>query len=61
MAKLGSSVTEFIRGESVHAKLNHLTLMELNNIRPLLPNAMNQVQRLIKNENNVTVVNSQDF
>lgn len=46
MAKLRSSVDNFIKNEGTHAKLDHLTLLELNTIRPLLTGALNHMHYL---------------
>ena len=45
-AKLRRSVDGFIQGGFLHSKLNHLQLIELNSVRPLLPHAFDQVNRL---------------
>lgn len=45
-AKLRKSVDGFIQGGFLHSKLNHLQLIELNSVRPLLPHAFDQVNRL---------------
>lgn len=45
-AKLRKSVDTFIQGEYLHAKINHLQLIELNTVRPLLPHAFDQINRL---------------
>ncbi|ESO07225.1 hypothetical protein HELRODRAFT_76714 [Helobdella robusta] len=45
-SKLRSSVDAFIRSDATHAKLNHLTLMELNTIRPLLTKSLELMQQL---------------
>ena len=39
-------ITSFTQSGELHAKLNHLQLIELNNVRPLLPHAFDQIQRL---------------
>ena len=46
MSKLRTSVVAFVKSESMHAKLDHLTAMEINSIRPLLPHALDQMLRL---------------
>jgi hypothetical protein len=33
------------QGEYLHAKINHLQLIELNTVRPLLPHAFDQINR----------------
>ncbi|XP_076060915.1 DNA replication complex GINS protein PSF2-like protein [Oratosquilla oratoria] len=48
IAKLRSSVTAFIKSEGTHAKLDHLTLLEINTVRPLLPNTLDQLHRLTR-------------
>ncbi|KAL3858772.1 hypothetical protein ACJMK2_009025 [Sinanodonta woodiana] len=49
MAKLRSSIDTFVRGDATHAKLNHLTLMELNTVRPFLTNSLDQLYVLRSN------------
>lgn len=46
MSKLRSSVDILIKNDGTYAALDHLTIMEINSIRPILPNALNQLQRL---------------
>lgn len=46
MSKLRTSVVAFVKSESMHAKLDHLTAMEINSVRPLLPHALDQMLRL---------------
>nr|CAD7600605.1 unnamed protein product [Timema genevievae] len=48
MSKLRTSVDAFIRSGSTHARLDHLTQMELCSVRPLLPDALDQLHRLQK-------------
>jgi len=45
-AKLRRSVMGFIESGLLQAKLNNAQLIELNNVRPLLPHAFDQLQRL---------------
>lgn len=45
-AKLRKSVHQFIQGGFLTAQLNHLQLIELNTVRPLLPHAFDQIDRL---------------
>lgn len=45
-AKLRKSVHAFIQSGLQHAKLDHLQLIELNAVRPLLPQAMDAIFRL---------------
>lgn len=46
MSKLRTSVDAFVKSEGVHARLDHLTAMEINGIRPLLPHALDQMLRI---------------
>ena len=46
MAKLRSSVDNFIKNEGTHAKLDNLTLLELNTIRPLLTGSLDDMHYL---------------
>lgn len=46
MSKLRSSVYNFITKEGQHARLDNLTMLEINSIRPLLPHALDQVLRI---------------
>lgn len=48
MAKLRTSMDAFIREGGSYAKLDHLTVMEINSVRPLLPHALDQLYRLQK-------------
>ena len=45
-AKLRKSVDAFVRSGLQHAKLDHLELMELNAVRPMLPEAIDHLGRL---------------
>lgn len=45
-SKLRKSVDAFIQGDFLQASLNHLQLIELNSVRPLLPHAFDQINRL---------------
>ncbi|KAH3824437.1 DNA replication complex GINS protein PSF2-like [Dreissena polymorpha] len=49
MAKLRSSIDTFVKSDATHAKLNHLTLMELNTVRPFLTKALDQLNVLRSN------------
>lgn len=49
IAKLRSSIDTFVKSEATHAKLNHLTLMELNTVRPFLTQALDQMHILRSN------------
>nr|CAD7265945.1 unnamed protein product [Timema shepardi] len=55
MSKLRTSVDAFIRSGSTHAKLDHLTQMEICSVRPLLPNALDQLYRLQKIKQHITL------
>lgn len=46
MAKLRTSMDIFIKSTGQFARLNHLTIMEINSARPLLPHALDQLDRL---------------
>ncbi|XP_047361934.1 probable DNA replication complex GINS protein PSF2 isoform X2 [Vespa velutina] len=46
MSKLRTSVDSFIKSDSLHARLDHLTMMEINSIRPLLPHTLDQILRI---------------
>jgi GINS complex subunit 2 len=48
MSKLRSSVDAFIKTGGSYAKLDHLTAMEINSIRPLLPHALDELYKLQK-------------
>lgn len=49
MAKLRSSIDVFVKSDVTHAKLNFLTLMELNTVRPFLTKALAEMQTLRSN------------
>lgn len=44
ISKLRSSVDTFIKSGGIHAALNHLTQLEINSIRPILPDALRALQ-----------------
>ncbi|XP_076756142.1 DNA replication complex GINS protein PSF2-like protein [Xylocopa sonorina] len=46
MSKLRTSIDSFVKSEGLHAKLDHLTAMEINSVRPLLPHALDQMLRI---------------
>lgn len=46
MAKIRKSVDLLIKSSSSYAKIDHLTLMEINSMRPILPHAMDHIHRL---------------
>lgn len=48
LAKLRSSVDTFIKSGGSHARLDYLTTMEINSVRPLLPHALDFIDRLNK-------------
>ncbi|GAB1601958.1 DNA replication complex GINS protein PSF2-like [Argonauta hians] len=48
-AKLRSSIDTFIKSDATHAKLNHLTPMEINTIRAILTETMNHINILRNN------------
>ncbi|KAF4532159.1 hypothetical protein B566_EDAN002220, partial [Ephemera danica] len=45
-AKLRASATLLLQEGGRHAKVDHLTLMEINSIRPLLPQSLDMLRRL---------------
>ncbi|CAC5387347.1 DNA replication complex GINS protein PSF2-like [Mytilus californianus] len=49
IAKLRSSIDTFLKSDATHAKLNYLTLMELNTARPFLTKALDQMHLLRSN------------
>lgn len=49
IAKLRSSIDLFIRSEATQAKLNYLTLLELNTVRPILPKSLDYLRQLRSN------------
>jgi len=60
MAKLRSSIDVFLKSDATHAKLNHLTLMELNCARPFLTGALSHMYLLRSNlSSHSAAVNSQ--
>lgn len=49
ISKLRSSVDSFIKEQgAVYAQLDYLTTMEINSVRPLLPHALDFIDRLKK-------------
>lgn len=46
MSKLRTSIDAFLKSDGMHAKLDHLTAMEINSVRPLLPHALDQIMRI---------------
>ncbi|XP_037093334.1 DNA replication complex GINS protein PSF2-like [Pollicipes pollicipes] len=48
VAKLRSSVDAFLKSNSSYAKLDHLTLLELNTVRPFLNHSLDQLYRVKK-------------
>lgn len=46
MAKLKKSMDEMIKEKATNARLDNLSMMEINVIRPLLTNALDQSYRL---------------
>ncbi|XP_046337681.1 DNA replication complex GINS protein PSF2-like [Haliotis rufescens] len=49
IAKLRSSIDVFVKSDATHAKLNFLTLMEINAGRPFLTKALDQMHLLRSN------------
>ncbi|XP_065210692.1 DNA replication complex GINS protein PSF2 [Planococcus citri] len=46
ISKLRSSIDTLVGSGGIHASLNHLTQLEINSVRPLLPDALNLLQAL---------------
>uniref|UniRef100_V5H5P6 DNA replication complex GINS protein PSF2 n=1 Tax=Ixodes ricinus TaxID=34613 RepID=V5H5P6_IXORI len=46
LAKLRSSVDAFVKSDEVHARIDHLTVMEINTVRRLLSAALCHLNRL---------------
>lgn len=46
MAKVRTSMNALVKEGASYAILNHLTMMEINIARPLLPHALDQLNRL---------------
>ncbi|KAK8375615.1 hypothetical protein O3P69_008427 [Scylla paramamosain] len=61
ISKLRSSVADFILSEGSHAKLDRLTHMEINSIRPFLPHSLDQFHRLAKSAHNTELSQTQDL
>ncbi|KAG0723587.1 putative DNA replication complex GINS protein PSF2 [Chionoecetes opilio] len=61
MSKLQSSVANFIVSGGSYAKLDQLTLMEINSIRPLLPHSLDQLHRLARSSNTSELSQTQDL
>ncbi|XP_066970463.1 DNA replication complex GINS protein PSF2 [Macrobrachium rosenbergii] len=61
IAKLRSSVAEFIQSEGTRAKLDHLTLIEINTVRPFLPHSLDHLYRFSKNAFSSSLSQTQEF
>lgn len=48
MSKIRSSVDILIKGAGFYAAVDHLTVMEINSVRPILPHALDQLYRMKK-------------
>ncbi|OQR69018.1 DNA replication complex GINS protein PSF2-like [Tropilaelaps mercedesae] len=48
LAKLRASTDVFIKSDQVHAQVDHLTMMELNSVRPLLLKSLRHISQLKK-------------
>ncbi|KAJ8944042.1 hypothetical protein NQ318_016240 [Aromia moschata] len=46
MSKIRSSVDVLVKNAGSYAALDHLTIMEINTIRPILPHALDQIYRI---------------
>jgi hypothetical protein len=53
------SVDAFIQSGLAHAKLDHLQLIELNSVRPLLPHTMDRILELEKANADVRRISTQ--
>ncbi|XP_047003250.1 probable DNA replication complex GINS protein PSF2 [Schistocerca americana] len=60
MSKLRSSVDALFKSDGTHAVLGHLTAMEINSVRPLLPHSLDQLNRLQKGTQIAPSMTSQD-
>ncbi|CAH1780401.1 unnamed protein product [Owenia fusiformis] len=49
MAKFRRSIDLLVKSDHTHAKVNHLTLMEINTMRPFLTKALDQIHSLRTN------------
>nr|XP_053651140.1 probable DNA replication complex GINS protein PSF2 [Cherax quadricarinatus] len=61
ISKLRSSVAEFIQSEGTHAKLDRLTLLEINSVRPFLPHAFDHLHRLSRAAHTTNLNQTQDL
>ncbi|XP_062707390.1 probable DNA replication complex GINS protein PSF2 [Aedes albopictus] len=50
-AKLRTTMDMFIKGEGEQVKLDNITIVELNTIRPFLPHAMDMLMRILNAKN----------
>ncbi|XP_012275329.1 probable DNA replication complex GINS protein PSF2 isoform X2 [Orussus abietinus] len=50
-SKLRTSIDAFLKSDGTHAQLDHLTLMEINSVRSLLPHALDQMLRIQLRDN----------
>ncbi|KAK2581182.1 hypothetical protein KPH14_007986 [Odynerus spinipes] len=57
MSKLRTSIDSFFKSDGSHARLDHLTMMEINSIRPLLPHSLDQILRIQSNSSGSTSTN----
>lgn len=46
VAKLRTSMDDFIKGDGTYAKLDNLTVFEIHSVRPLLPYSLDLIDRL---------------
>lgn len=62
MSKLRTSVIDFVKKSSgTHAQLNHLTSMEINSIRSLLPDSLDVKLHMNQNSHPAQSSTSQSF
>lgn len=54
MSKIRSSIDALIKGSGSFAAVDHLTLMEVNAVRPSLPHGLDQLYRLKKDLRQLT-------
>jgi GINS complex subunit 2 len=45
-SKLRASATLLLQEGGRHARVDHLTVMEINSVRPLLPHSLHMLRRL---------------
>lgn len=53
MSKLRTSMDTLMKSGGSYGRLDHLTMMEINSVKPLLPSAMDDLLRIQSVSNNV--------